>query len=257
MRALAFTSTALVLVLVLAGACGGNVSIGSIADGTRCGPTDCGPMPADAKVCPDGTSMGRECIRKAGACVAEFPECPSVDGGAGDGGKVDSGDACGGKVLPMCPRACTAFPETGACNVGDVCGNEIGDTCKCATGKWECTVHPPLGTGCNKVCEKVTCFDGGGAVLEAFRTCKDPSDCTSVRLTTDCCGNALVTGVRVDSAASVKACGQARADGFPKCGCPSGPAKSDVGTTENTPGSVPEITCTPNGTGVAVCTTKF
>lgn len=66
---------------------------------------------------------------------------------------ADTGDPCSGKALPECPAKCTTFPMTGACTSGDACAmNEIGDACACVGGAWQCTVHPPLGQGCNLVC---------------------------------------------------------------------------------------------------------
>lgn len=66
-------------------------------------------------------------------------------------------DACAGVTLPPCPRECTTFPETGSCTPGDECrlaGSKIGDECSCgAGGTWTCSPHPPLGTGCNLVCQ--------------------------------------------------------------------------------------------------------
>ncbi|MCG5055962.1 MAG: hypothetical protein KA712_23650 [Myxococcales bacterium] len=60
---------------------------------------------------------------------------------------------CPEEVLPNCPRTCGAADQPGtACTAGDVCGNEIGNACTCANGSWACTVHPPLGSGCNLVC---------------------------------------------------------------------------------------------------------
>ena len=257
MRFVVFAS---VFGLTLAAACGGNVSIGSIAsdagagDGgpELCSADACGPAPAIARQCPDGTSQGMVCMKRDGKCVLDYPPCPVKDGGA------EAGDPCAGKTLPTCPRACKAFPETGACAVGDSCGNEIGDTCTCTTGKWECQVHPPLGTGCNKVCQAApACFDDQGALLAGYRKCATEADCASVRITTDCCGNVLVTGVRAVSLKAADACGQARAAGFPKCGCPTGPARSDAGNSEVTPGATPIVQCIPDGTGVSVCQTKF
>lgn len=66
-------------------------------------------------------------------------------------------DACAGVTLPPCPRECTNFPETGTCTPGDKCrltGSKIGDECSCgAGGTWSCSPHPPLGPGCNLVCQ--------------------------------------------------------------------------------------------------------
>ncbi len=65
-------------------------------------------------------------------------------------------DPCEGVELPACPAACpdNFGVECGQpCDVeGETCGNEIGDGRTCQDGVWQCTVHPPLGMGCNRIC---------------------------------------------------------------------------------------------------------
>jgi hypothetical protein len=68
-------------------------------------------------------------------------------------------DPCWGEELPACPPACEdgAFSRCGEACDPDVdvdCGNEIGDAMSCVDGFWACTVHPPLGMGCNLVCRR-------------------------------------------------------------------------------------------------------
>lgn len=67
-------------------------------------------------------------------------------------------DPCAGIDLPACPGECPPdnFPDSCGmpCDVeGAACGNNIGDGMVCTGGIWACTVHPPLGEGCNLVCK--------------------------------------------------------------------------------------------------------
>lgn len=66
-------------------------------------------------------------------------------------------DACSGEDLPACPPECPtdAFSRCGEpcdAEVDEACGNNIGDSMTCSDGSWACSVHPPLGMGCNLVC---------------------------------------------------------------------------------------------------------
>lgn len=67
-------------------------------------------------------------------------------------------DACTGVDLSECPAECPddAFSRCGeACDGTDEdCGNEIGGSMSCLEGAFACTVHPPLGAGCNQVCRR-------------------------------------------------------------------------------------------------------
>ena len=92
------------------------------------------------------------------------------DSGSSDGASESgTGDPCAGVELPLCDY-CPAAMAT-LCGLpcemeGQTCGNEIGDGMQCAGGQWECVVHPPLGEGCNEVCEaaeactEIGCADG-------------------------------------------------------------------------------------------------
>lgn len=69
----------------------------------------------------------------------------------------DTVDPCDGVQLPPCPPEC---PDDYAatcgleCEVeGEECGNEIGDGRQCVDGTYVCSVHSPLGEGCNLVCD--------------------------------------------------------------------------------------------------------
>lgn len=71
--------------------------------------------------------------------------------------KAVPGDPCEGVDLPPCPPEC---PDQAPalcgqpCDMeGDACGNNIGDGMVCTGGTWQCSVHPPLGPGCNLVCK--------------------------------------------------------------------------------------------------------
>ena len=66
-------------------------------------------------------------------------------------------DACTGVELPECGPECAdgAFEQCGeACDpaADNDCGNNIGDAMACVDGVWSCSVHPPLGMGCNLIC---------------------------------------------------------------------------------------------------------
>lgn len=66
---------------------------------------------------------------------------------------------CADVELPPCPADCElgAFERCGsACDPATdaACGNEIGDGMECVGGSWQCTIHPPLGMGCNLVCRR-------------------------------------------------------------------------------------------------------
>jgi len=67
-------------------------------------------------------------------------------------------DPCAGVELPACPVYCDGGFEIG----GEGCDSPgerciitvIGDECFCRPDfAWSCFVHPPLGMGCNLVCE--------------------------------------------------------------------------------------------------------
>ena len=89
----------------------------------------------EAKLCPDGSAVGRT----GPAC--EFAPCPE--------------DPCAGVELPLCPPACEpgAMERCGQpCADAAACGNDVGDGMTCEAGTWQCSVHAPLGMGCNRVC---------------------------------------------------------------------------------------------------------
>jgi hypothetical protein len=64
-------------------------------------------------------------------------------------------DPCKDKPLPACPTACAQATSELAgkpCSGESRCGNDIGDGCQCVSDVWQCSVHAPLGPGCNRVC---------------------------------------------------------------------------------------------------------
>ncbi len=102
----------------------------------------CGSDVAIRKTC----KAGLVCARRMGAPISEHTAGICKKPAGGDCVHVD---------LPACPEACGPEEVAGAaCFEGKVCGNEIGDTCRCAKGAFQCTVHAPLGAGCNLVCLK-------------------------------------------------------------------------------------------------------
>jgi Cys-rich repeat protein len=62
---------------------------------------------------------------------------------------------------------------------GARCGNEIGDGMSCVGGVWMCVVHPPLGPGCNRVCERrdPTCDGEDPAGCSADDECASGERC--------------------------------------------------------------------------------
>jgi hypothetical protein len=70
---------------------------------------------------------------------------------------ADSGEYCQAADLPPCPPECPTDYAASCglpCDVeGEACGNEIGDGMQCHSGIWSCSVHAPLGMGCNWVCD--------------------------------------------------------------------------------------------------------
>lgn len=123
--------------------------------------------------------------------IAFLAGCPADDGGSGDSGaatttattgSMDSGDStdgsgsdsgtadpCADVELPLCdfcPDSMATLCGLPCETEGQACSNDIGDGMQCAGGQWECAVHPPLGEGCNLVCEaaeactEIGCTDG-------------------------------------------------------------------------------------------------
>ncbi len=111
-------------------------------------------------------------------CTAQYPGCECAqqpttteDGQAtGDETQIQAhcvenlcesfipGDPCEGVDLPPCPPECDPDLFPGECGGpcepdGATCGNNIGDGMQCLEGQWLCSVHPPLGTGCNLICK--------------------------------------------------------------------------------------------------------
>lgn len=123
--------------------------------GSAC--TTCtGPAPADAKVCPDGTSLGRVCLARAdGSCGYDFAPCPvsgpdaappsdasSPDAADAAPAPLGLGESCGGRGRPPCaaPLFCK-FPLAAMCGAADqpgacaakpaACTKELAPVCGC------------------------------------------------------------------------------------------------------------------------------
>lgn len=88
----------------------------------------------EAKLCPDGSAVGR----RGPDC--EFDPCPGAD-------------PCADLELPACPPACTtdARCDQPCAQEGEACGAEDGSM-TCEDGAWRCTAPAPAGPGCHKVC---------------------------------------------------------------------------------------------------------
>jgi len=94
---------------------------------------------------------------------------PGAGGSAGSGGS--SSDPCAGKTFPTCaPKCPDGFQIAGTpCTAGEECTiSNFGDACSCNNGTWLCSIHPPLGPGCNKVC------DYAAGSTKWWETCGDP-----------------------------------------------------------------------------------
>lgn len=115
-----------------------------------------GGSPADAKLCPDGTSLGRTCLARAdGTCGYDFPPCPTGTPDAAplpsDAGTPDAdaapaplglGESCGTRGRPPCAAPlfcrfdvtamCGAADQPGACAATPaVCTKELAPVCGC------------------------------------------------------------------------------------------------------------------------------
>ncbi len=65
--------------------------------------------------------------------------------------------ACTGVVLPTCPPRCDGGFELAGedCLPDEHCViSTVGDECACLDLTWACSVHPPLGQGCNQTCRE-------------------------------------------------------------------------------------------------------
>ena len=101
------------------------------------------------------------------------PSDPAATSAPACGDDSDPNDPCAGVDLPACAPRCEG-------NIGDLAGQPctpgdeciittVGDECACGSdGTWGCSVHPPLGMGCN-----LTCDDGDGNT-DADSTASDP-----------------------------------------------------------------------------------
>ncbi len=103
-----------------------------------------------------------------------------------------------------------------------------------------------------KVDAPLACFGDGGAVPSVpFKVCQG-GGCIIISHQVDCCGNQVYVGVHKDQKAAFEACEQAHRDALPKCGCPSGPTKSEDGQTP----AFPVVSCTNVTSGGGVCMTS-
>ena len=94
----------------------------------------------------------------------------STDGGSeSSAGESGTADPCADVELPLCdfcPDSMATLCGLPCESEGQACSNDIGDGMQCSGGQWECIVHPPLGEGCNLVCEaaeactEIGCTDG-------------------------------------------------------------------------------------------------
>ncbi|HSO38631.1 MAG TPA: tail fiber domain-containing protein, partial [Labilithrix sp.] len=98
------------------------------------------------------------------------------------------------------------------------------------------------------------CFDPAGVLDPGLKKCASAADCVIVDVQRDCCGTQRAAGVATANKAKVEKCAADRAASLPKCGCPTGPAVADDGTTQaGASGVTPSLVC--NGAGL--CETSF
>lgn len=82
---------------------------------------------------------------------------------------------------------------------------------------------------------QLTCNADESVTFPPFtRGCVDASDCGIANHQTDCCGNAIATGIAATDLAAFEQSEAACKPFFPDCGCPALPPLLDDGTTSNT-----------------------
>jgi hypothetical protein len=136
------------------------------------------------------------------ACASPSPSSSGSASSSGGLGSEGSSTTDGCPTLPpcdFCPGEFSALCGMPCAEVGSTCSNEIGDGMSCSGGTWQCVVHPPLGEGCNSICEALEhcteagCTDGitlqfvaadpgfaAGAYALAIDRDGDASSCTFV-----------------------------------------------------------------------------
>jgi hypothetical protein len=118
--------------------------------------SSCGePCETEGESCGNAIGDGRSCADGRWQCSVHAPLTPDGCNRVCDPEPVDP---CEGLALPACPAECPSelFSTCGEpCEPeGERCGNEIGDGRTCSGGIWQCSVHPPLGPGCNQICAR-------------------------------------------------------------------------------------------------------
>lgn len=194
------TIASLVLSLGMLVACGGSVSLGSnggqLQKGEKC--TTCtGPVQDDARVCPDGTAKGRECLSLGdGTCGYDFPACASPTPAPGPAGSkcttctgpiredarmCPNGTGIGRECLyradgtcdydfPACPGDCSAPAACGDVAVPTIAkqcsdGSAVGYTCNLQSNgacgySFACPGDACQDVECGPVIEPANCSDG-------------------------------------------------------------------------------------------------
>ncbi len=168
------TIASLALALGMLVACGGNVSLGAnggqLQKGEKC--TTCtGPVQEDARLCSDGTGLGRECLSQGdGTCSYDFPACPGDTPVGSPGSKCTTctgpvqedamvcpdgtskgreclyraGGTCG-YDFPACGGGTDGGPAPGDCSAPLACGNGAVPTIA-----KQCSDGTAVGYSCNK-----------------------------------------------------------------------------------------------------------
>jgi hypothetical protein len=146
---------------------GGDVPVGSNGDADLCTPEICRDLPRqlDAKICPDGTTLGRSvcAIGLAGRCGWDFPACADpADGGSAHTDAQPPGcppAACRGLPVPDDAKVCA----DGTTLARTVCGLSSNGMCH-----W---VFPACGQPDAAVCSQSDC--AGQSRDDDARVCAD------------------------------------------------------------------------------------
>jgi|GEM_PF-2977576 len=162
-------------------------------------------------------------------------------GSTHDEGGSTAGDPCEGMTFPLCPEPCSdemvSLCGEPCDHLGQECGNEIGDGMRCdesAPGelRWTCSVHPPLGMGCNKICE------ASSHVCDPWsydKACMQDLECDVGVYPIDCCGNMGALGILTVDRTRFDEAQLACNAGRPTCDCLMGPIRVEDGHQTDDP----------------------
>ena len=146
-------------------------------------PYPCGADVTQNGACVTGDACGTPIGDGATCSAGKWQVAVHAPLGRGDNHvcQVNIADRCSTKVLDTCPQPCgNDVRAGGACTTGQRCGDVLGDGASCVAGKWERTVHPPLGLGCNSVCRPLPKSECDDLSLPTCPpACPSESQCTT------------------------------------------------------------------------------